>query len=375
MMGDVRYRAEVVGSLLRPPALAHALGRVYREGERALLPQVRERDLDSLREAEDAAIRDAVRRQRDCGLDVVTDGEYRRYMFLNSFWDAVEGYSTDANPIEFRDDRGSTVTWHVQRIERRLELVDSPAAREAAFLAELDPGPFKVTFPAASLFAHPFTFTGDAYDGVASVVDHAIAIEQQLVADAIAVGCRYVQFDFPLYPYLCDQDWQARFSEASVDLGEVLDAAIAADRALVESVPDGVTTAIHVCRGNYRSRYLATGALDPIAERMFAEIPVDAWLIEWDDERRDGDFAALRHVPPGGPTIVLGLVSSKRPDVEREREIIRAIDRAAAIVPLDQLALSTQCGFASVSEGNEIDELTQWRKLELVGRVAEKVFR
>jgi len=240
-------RAEIVGSLLRPPALRDAIDAVYEPGHRALLAEERAKDLTALRRAEDDAIREAVARQIDLGLDVVSDGEFRRYMFLNSFWDAVEGFSTDRNPVEFRDERGETVTWHVQRIEERLRMVDSPAAREAAFLAgATGDRPFKVTFPAASLFVHPFTFRPqDAYADAGELVSHCIEIERALIADAVEAGAMYVQLDFPLYPYLVDPAWRGRFEAAGFDLADVLDAAIAADTAVLEGIPDGVTIALH----------------------------------------------------------------------------------------------------------------------------------
>ncbi len=332
-------------------------------------------DWSSLQAVEDVAIREAVARQEEIGLDVVTDGEFRRYMFLNSFWDAVEGFSTDRNPVEFRNERGETIIWHVQKVEERLRLVDSPAAHEAAFLAATATRPFKVTFPAASLFRHPFTFTPEhAYRDLEELVDHAIEIERGLIADAIEAGARYVQLDFPLYPYLVDPQWLERFRAAGLNVDEVLDRALAADNAVVDGVPEDVTVGLHVCRGNYRSRWLCEGSLEPVAERLFDELErYDTFLVEWDDVGRDGGYEPIRHVPPG-KTMVMGLVSSKTPALESEDELLRRLEQAAAFLPLDQLALSTQCGFASVLEGNELDEETQWRKLELVARLAERAW-
>ncbi len=370
----VPARAEVVGSLLRPPELRQAVDAVYEPGHRALLPEERAKDLSALRAAEDEAIRDAVTRQEALGLDVVTDGEFRRYMFLNSFWDAVEGFSTDRATTVFRNAEGDEVTWHVQRVEERLRRVDSPAAREAGFLAEIATRPFKVTFPAASLFRHPFTFTpAGVYDGLDELVEHAIEIERGLIADAVAAGAAYIQLDFPLYPYLVDPRWSASFQEAGHDLDELLDVAITADNAVLEGIPADVTTALHVCRGNYRSRWLCEGSLAPVAERMFGELAYDAFLVEWDDIGRDGGYEPISHVP-AGKTMVMGLVSTKTPELEDEENLVRRLDEAARHLPLDQLALSPQCGFASVLEGNEIDADTQWRKLELVARVAERVW-
>jgi 5-methyltetrahydropteroyltriglutamate--homocysteine methyltransferase len=369
-------RAEVVGSLLRPTPLRAAIETAYGEGHRAIQGQERAKDLTDLRRVEDAAITDAVRCQIDLGLDVVSDGEFRRYMFLNSFWDAVEGFSTDRNPVEFRNEGSETVTWHVQRIEERLRVVDSPAAREATFMVSATDGhPFKVTFPAASLFAHPFTFRPQqAYADADELIDHCIRIERSLIADAVAAGARYVQLDFPLYPYLVDPTWSERFRAAGFDLDVVLGKAIAADRAVVKDLPDDLMVAMHVCRGNYRSRWLCEGSLEPIAERVFGELSrYDAFLIEWDDTRRDGTYEPIRFVRPGA-TMVMGVISTKTPAIEPLDEILRRRETAASYLPIEQLAVSPQCGFASVMEGNEIGDDVQWRKLELVTQVADRLW-
>jgi len=368
-------RAEVVGSLLRPRALRAAIEEVYEPGHSALLAEERAKDLSRLRGIEDEEIAAAVRRQVDLGLDVVSDGELRRWMFLNSFYDAVEGFATDKT-VTFTNGRGEEVPLAVHRITGRLAKIDSPATREAAFLTALTSHPFKVTFPAASIFAHPFSFDPGLwghYRDLDDLVSHMIAIERELIAEAVAAGCRYVQLDFPLYPYLADERWAARFRAAGHDPDALLDRAIAADRAVLEGMPEGVTTALHVCRGNYRSSWMCEGSLEPVAERMFGELPYDAFLVEWDDVARDGGYEPIRHVPPGR-IMVMGLVSTKTPVLQTEDELLRQLDEAARHLPLEQLALSPQCGFASVVEGNEIDEETQWRKLELVARVADRVW-
>jgi 5-methyltetrahydropteroyltriglutamate--homocysteine methyltransferase len=352
-------RAEVVGSLLRPPEL---------------LAAVEERsDPIHLGEIADAAVERVVRRQADIGLDVVSDGEFRRWMFLNSFYDAVEGVATDRSAVEFRNERGETVVLMVPSIEERLRPVDSPAAREAAFLAGLTDTPFKITFPAASIFAHPFGVSPEAYATHDEFVEHAIAIERKLIADAVAAGCRYVQLDFPLYPYLVDAGWSARFEEAGHSVAALFEKALAADRAVLEGLPDDVTAGLHICRGNYRSRWICEGSLEPVAERMFGELPYDVFLVEWDDVGREGGYEPIRFTPEAR-VVVMGLVSSKRRELEREDDLLRRLEEAAQHLPIEQLALSTQCGFASVMEGNEIDEESQWRKLELVARVADRVW-
>jgi methionine synthase II (cobalamin-independent) len=371
-------RAEVVGSLLRPPALRVAVEGFYEPGHSAVLAEERAKDRTALRELEDSAIREAVKRQIDLGLDVVTDGELRRWMFLNSFYDAVEGFRTD-NVVHFRNARGEDIPLQVHEIVERLRPVDSPAAHEVAFMTEIADGyPFKVTFPAPSLFGHPFSYKPSVTSGYGSLeefVAHAIEIERALVAEAISAGARYVQFDFPLYPYLVDPTWVARFEARGYPVADLVDAAIAADGAVLEGIPDEVTVGLHICRGNFRSSWMCEGSLEAVAERVFGELEYDAFLVEWDDLGRDGGFEPARYLREDS-TMVMGIVSTKTPALEAEDDLLRRMDVAAGFVDggMDRLAISPQCGFASVMVGNEIDEETQWRKLELVARVADRIW-
>ncbi|HET6714159.1 MAG TPA: hypothetical protein VFI59_10670 [Actinomycetota bacterium] len=374
MTGRSPARAEVVGSLLRPSALLAAIDAFYEPGHSATLEEERAKDRTALRQTEDEAIRVAVQRQRDCGLDVITDGEFRRWMFMNSFYDAVSGVRTGKS-VTFRNDRGDDVELAVHEIVAPLEAVDSPGAREAAFMCEVaGDTPFKVTFPAASIFAHPFTTVEGAYESVDAFVEAAIAIERALVADAIEAGARYVQFDFPLYPYLVDPAWIGRFEVAGHDVETLVDRAIAADAAVLEGIQDEVTVGLHICRGNFRSSWMCEGSLEPIADRVFGELPYDSFLVEWDDEGRDGGFAPVRHLRDGS-IMVMGLINSKTPELEDEGDLVRRLEEAASYAGgMDRLAISPQCGFASVMLGNETNEDAQWRKLELVGRVADRLW-
>jgi 5-methyltetrahydropteroyltriglutamate--homocysteine methyltransferase len=374
-------RAEVVGSLLRPRALREAIDAFYERGHSAVLAEEREKDRTVLHELEDAAIREAVRRQIDLGLDVVTDGEFRRWMFLNSFYDAVSGVRT-GKTVTFHNGRGEDVELAVHEVVEPLKQVDSPAAREAAFMAEGTGGyPFKVTLPAASIFLHPFTTVTGAYESVNEFADEAIRIERQLIRDILSAApttesTRYtIQFDFPLYPYLVDPTWIARFEARGHPVADLVDAAIAADTAVLEGIPDEVTVALHICRGNFRSSWMCEGSLEPVAERVFGELPYDAFLVEWDDLGRDGGFEPVRYLRAGS-TMVMGIISTKTPVLETEDDLLRKMDVAAGFVDggLDRLAISPQCGFASVMVGNEIDEDAQWRKLELVARVADRLW-
>ncbi|HJV30333.1 MAG TPA: hypothetical protein VJ645_07435 [Gaiellaceae bacterium] len=371
-------RAEVVGSLLRPAVLRQAIDAFYERGHSAVLTEEREKDRTALRELEDAAIRDVVRRQIDLGLDVVTDGEFRRWMFMNSFYDAVSGVRT-GKTVTFRNDRGENVELAVHEIVAPLQQVDSPAAREAAFMTEATGGyPFKVTFPAPSIFLHPFTTVAGAYGSVGEFAEAAIHIERQLIAEVLATTQEELdielQFDFPLYPYLVDPTWVERFEARGHPVADLVDAAIAADTAVLEGIPDGVTVALHICRGNFRSSWMCDGSLEPVAERVFGELPYDAFLVEWDDLGRDGGFEPVRYLRKGS-TMVMGIVSTKTPVLEDEDDLLRKMDVAAGFVGgMDRLAISPQCGFASVMVGNEIDEGTQWRKLELVAGVADRIW-
>jgi 5-methyltetrahydropteroyltriglutamate--homocysteine methyltransferase len=350
----------------------------YAPGHSSVLDEERAKDRTELHALEDELIRRAVQRQIDCGLDLVTDGEFRRWMFMNSFYDAVEGVRTGKS-VTFRNDRGDDVQLNIHEIVGRLRKIDSPGAREAAFMAGTTDGyPFKVTFPAASIFTHPFTTVtgpgGGGYEGLDEFVEDAIRIERDLVADAIAAGARYIQFDFPLYPYLVDPAWIDRFQTAGHGIARLIDGAVAADAAVLEGISADVTVGLHICRGNFRSAWMCEGSLEPVAERVFGELPYDTFLVEWDDRGRDGGFEPIRFLRDGA-VMVMGIVSSKVRELEDEDDLVRRMEEAAAIVGgLDSLAISPQCGFASVMVGNDTDEAVQWRKLELVGRVADRLW-
>jgi 5-methyltetrahydropteroyltriglutamate--homocysteine methyltransferase len=379
-------RAENVGSLLRPQKLMRALDGYYEEGHTALLSEEREKDATQLHQIEDEAIADAVSRQIDAGLDVVTDGEFRRLTFMNGFFDSVGGLGPHVGEgLQFVGADGSTVEWPgAPTAVGRLKRIDNPVTREAQYLGSVTDHPFKVTFPCGSFFLLPMVFqegiTDKVYRDRDEMLDDVLAIERDLVADAIAGGARYIQFDFPLYPHLVDPRGVAALEQTTVhSAGELLEMSIAADKAVLEGIPDDVTTAVHLCRGNFRSRWLAEGSLEPVAERCFGELPADVFLVEWDDVSRQGDYSSIRFVPKGR-TMVMGLISSKTAELESEDEVLSRMEEASRYLDTDQLAISCQCGFASGVipsagvEGNETGEDMQWRKLELVGRVADRLW-
>jgi 5-methyltetrahydropteroyltriglutamate--homocysteine methyltransferase len=371
-------RAEHVGSLLRPEKLKALVEGIYEPGHSALLAEERAKDLGALHAAEDEAIREAVRRQLDIGLDVVSDGEFRRYMFTGSFYDAVDGLAAGTGQVPFTNEEGELEFYTgLPVVRHELHKVDSPGAREASFLRGLTDHPFKVTFPAASIFWFPLAFvpgvTDRVYPTQAEMVDRMIEIECELVADAIAAGAEYVQFDWPVYPALGDPAAVAMLEEHGVDPGWLLDRMIDADRKVIEGVPDGVRTALHLCRGNHKSKWIYNGPMDAYAERMFNELPYDVFLMEWEDTSREGDYSALRHVPDG-PIVAMGVMSSKKPRLETVDELQGAIEEASRYLDVDRLALAPQCGFASTYHGNLVTEDIQWRKLENLVEAADRIW-
>jgi 5-methyltetrahydropteroyltriglutamate--homocysteine methyltransferase len=377
-------RADHVGSLLRPASLMKTIDRLgaHTPGMTSAQTQhqLSEEQLAELRSAEDAAIADAVRRQSDAGIGVITDGEFRRTLFVNSFYDAIDGVrpaNLEQHGRTWNNSRGESVSYPGGvLIERRLTKIDSPAAREAEFVAGLTNRPVKVTFPAASWFVSPLARrvgeTVPGYDSLEELQVHALDILKELIRDAIDAGAESIQLDFPPYVMLLDEGARGSLVASGVDPDALLERSLWADRYVLEDLPENVTYGLHLCRGNNQSSWLFEGALDPIAEPFFA-LPYDRFLIEWDDEERDGGFGALAKVP-ADRVVVLGIVDSKSDKMETEDGLRRKIEAASAFIGVDQLALSPQCGFASSHEGNVLSEDAQWRKLELIGNVARQVW-
>ena len=371
-------RADHVGSLLRPPELYAEIERVYAPQHTALLAEERAQDLSHLRELEDTYIRQAVEKQRQIGLEIVTDGEFRRFMFTGSFYDSVEGLQVGGQGVPFFDAEGNELRYQgLPVVNQRLRKIDSPAVRETEFLRSITDTRVKVTFPAASFFELPFVYkngvTEHVYDSHEELVAHMSSIQREQIDEAVAAGLRYVQLDYPLYPMLLDQQYLDIF--AAMDgstFDSLMDRCIAADEGILEGLPEDVTRAIHLCRGNWRSRHMVSGSLEPVAERFFA-LPYDAFFIEWEDVRREGGYDSLRHVPKG-PIVYVGIVNTKVPEVEPADELVRKIETATKYIDVSQLAISPQCGFASTMHGNELDEDSQWRKLEEMVKAAEKVW-
>lgn len=361
-----RYRAEHVGSLLRPPELLDARTGIS-EGRTTI---------DQLRAIEDQAILSLLQRQRDLGLDVVSDGELRRASWLTDLAEAVDGFTESRIMLDWKGPGGATEPTTGRVAEGKLRKTRMLTAFETPFLKQRADGPFKVTLPAPSNFMFASFkpgVTDRVYANRAALLNDLVSIIRDEVRWLVAEGVAYIQFDAPYYSHYLDAHQRDRLKAQGVDPDEELARAIAGDNAAFAGVPRaGTTYALHVCRGNNQSRWYTEGAYDAIAERLFGTLDVDAFLLEYDDGR-SGGFEPLRLVPKG-KCVVLGLVSTKQPALESPELLRRRIAEAATYMPLEDLAISPQCGFASVAKGNLMTESEQWRKLELVVQTARDVW-
>jgi 5-methyltetrahydropteroyltriglutamate--homocysteine methyltransferase len=364
------FRADHVGSLLRPQPLlearaAHAAGEIT---------------ADQLKTSEDAAIADVVRLQQDAGLQTVTDGEFRRTSWHMDFIYQIEGIRRTDEKIEV----------HFHNAEGDLDftsaglVVDSPVRIEQPifggafdYLQSVAPGGMtpKLTIPSPSM-VH--------YRGGTAAIDPSVYPEEdQFWNDLSAAyaqqvkliherGCRYLQLDDTSLAYLNDPEQRANVAAQGRDAEHQHERYIRQINAALAGRPDDLRVTTHMCRGNYRSSWAASGGYDFVAEALFNELAVDGFFLEYDDER-SGSFEPLRFVPEG-KMVVLGLVTTKRPQLEDKDELKRRIDEAAKYVPLDQLCLSPQCGFSSTVEGNDLTEGEEIDKLRLVVETAREVW-
>lgn len=363
----VSYRADQVGSLLRPAALLEARA-AYAEGRIGW---------EQLREIEDKAILEALDLQRQVGIDIFTDGEYRRGDFRTDFAEAVEGLTQVPSGLDWRgSQQGAIASNPGWIVTAKLRQKHRLTAHETAFLLQHAPGPIKVTMPSASQIAlRSFRpgVTDQFYPTPAALLQEVAGIIRSEIGALIEEGVPYIQLDAPVYTTYVDERRRQRLRSAGIDPDRELDEAIAADRASLEGVRrEGVTLAFHLCRGNYRSYWLSEGGYEPIAEKLFTSLPVDRFLLEYDSERAGG-FEPLRFMPRG-KTVVLGLITTKEGRLEPQDLLLRRIEEAAKYVPLENLALSPQCGFASDASGNQLSWDDQRRKLELVVATARKVW-
>jgi 5-methyltetrahydropteroyltriglutamate--homocysteine methyltransferase len=359
----VAVRAEVVGSLLRPPALV-AARRQRESGEMSAATFKRE---------EDREVVAAIRLQESAGIDVVTDGEQRRYAFFGHLVDSFDGFDKEGGwAIPFRDEKGEELVFKRPVVVEKLRWRRSMCGEEWTFLRAVAKRPGKVTMISAQQAAAYYDpekskgayKTRDEY--LADIVD----VSRHEVEELVRFGCTYVQIDAPQYAALLDPKMREGYRQRGSDPEELIDRCIELDNAIIHGHP-GITFAMHICRGNNQSKFYAEGDYEPIS-RIFEKTLFNRFLLEYDDAR-SGGFEPLRHLPEDR-VAVLGLVSTKKPRLETDDEVKRRIEEASRFVPLERLALSPQCGFASTMEGNRITPDDQRRKLELVGRVAKSVW-
>lgn len=373
-------RTDVVGSLLRPQALREARQR-FDDG--AI-------DAAALRAIEDDAVREAVRLQQGAGLDIVTDGEMRRLNFQDSFGASVEGYDASRSTLKVYErrvegaapgqrwdisqmhDHGTAVS-HRRPAKARLKLAHNIPLEEYRFVAAAAQTPAKVSLIGPDRISQRFAYEDSTavYRDMDDFLADVVAIERQIVASLVAAGCRYVHLDAPGFTAYVDPPSLAQMRERGEDPEQNFARSLKAEAAVVADFP-GVTFGIHLCRGNQRSMWHREGSYDAIAERLFNELPHNRFLLEYDSDRA-GSFEPLRFLPKG-KVVVLGLLSTKVPQLEAVDDLKRRIDQASRFVPLEQLALSPQCGFASDVVGNLLSPDDQRRKLERVGEVARQVW-
>ena len=358
------YRSDVVGSLLRPTGLLDAR-KQYEAGAMAAA---------AFKKIEDRTVDDAIALQTRAGLDVVSDGEMRRYAFFGHFIEAVEGFARFGGwSLTFRDDQGGELAFRrpvvVSRLRRRRNL----CAEEFTYLRARADRPAKVTLIGASQAAtyYDADVSKGAYATLDAYLADVVAIMREEVDELVRLGCTYIQVDAPHYSGLADPTMREQYRQRGFDPDRLLDRCIELDNAMIGNHP-GVVFALHVCRGNNQSKFYASGSYDPIAAKVFQRSHYQRFLLEYDDAR-SGGFEPLREVPEDR-SVVLGLVTTKKGFLESKEELKQRIREAQTFMPLERLALSPQCGFASVMEGNLLSPADQEAKLRLIAETAKEVW-
>jgi 5-methyltetrahydropteroyltriglutamate--homocysteine methyltransferase len=376
-----RIRTDVVGSLLRPAAWKEA--RLRLEGGQIFA--------DEFARIEMQCIRKQVALQESAGLDVVTDGEISRLNFQDSFGLAVSGYETAGESMRTHEQRSAggaplarwdipdlaspgTAVVHRRPTSSKLKLVRNVPLEEYRRVAPLAKKPVKVSLIGPDRVMQRFDHAASraVYPTVDDFVDDVVEIQRTMIRGLVDAGCRYVHIDEPGYTAYVDEPSLAAMRKRGEDADQNFSRSLKANAAIVRGFDD-VTFGIHLCRGNQRSMWHREGSYDAIAERLFNELPHQRFLLEYDSPRA-GSFAPLRFVPKD-KIVVLGLISTKVPELESMDELLRRIEEAVKYVPLERLAVSPQCGFGSDVAGNLISDNDQKRKLERVVEIAHHVWK
>ncbi|KQN63096.1 MULTISPECIES: cobalamin-independent methionine synthase II family protein [unclassified Erwinia] len=360
------YRAEVVGSYLRPAAIKQA----RKQFEAGVI------DAAELRRVEDQEIRKVVAKQRECGLQVVTDGEFRRAWWHFDFFDGLDGverYEAEQG-IQFN---GVQTKARGVKVTGRLGFSNHPMLEDFRFLQSISGDAVaKMTIPSPSVLH---------FRGGRKVIDETVYPDLDVYFDDLAqtyrdaikafydAGCRYLQLDDTVWAYLCSDDQKRQIRERGDDPQQLAETYARVLNKALEGKPDDLIIGLHVCRGNFRSTWISEGGYEPVAELLFGGVNIDAFFLEYDNERAGG-FEPLRFIKPGRQQVVLGLITTKTGELEAVESVEKRIAEAAKYVSLDQICLSPQCGFASTEEGNSLTEEQQWAKLQRVVEVAQRVW-
>ncbi|MBS6435934.1 MULTISPECIES: cobalamin-independent methionine synthase II family protein [Pantoea] len=360
------FRADTVGSFLRPIAIKNAR-------EQYAAGQI---DKTELTRIEDEAIRDVVSKQIANGLQVVTDGEFRRAWWHFDFFGGLEGVELfeAEQGIQFN---GVQTKAHGVRVVGKLGFRDHPMLEHFRFLQSVagDAVP-KMTIPSPSVLH----FRGgrkvideNVYPDLADYFDDLADTYKTAIKAFYDAGCRYLQLDDTVWAYLCSEDQKRQIRERGDDPEQLAHTYARVLNKALEGKPADLTVGLHVCRGNFRSTWISEGGYEPVAEILFGGVNIDAFFLEYDNERAGG-FEPLRFIKPGHQKVVLGLVTTKNGELEDPAQVKARLQEAAKFVSLDQICLSPQCGFASTEEGNSLSEEQQWAKIRLVVDIAGQVW-
>ncbi|MCP4359135.1 MAG: 5-methyltetrahydropteroyltriglutamate--homocysteine S-methyltransferase [Chloroflexi bacterium] len=359
------FRADHVGSLLRPSTLKQAF-RAHQKGD--ITP-------DEFQEIQDASIRHVVALQEWVGLQSITDGEFRRVSYWAHFVEKVEGLAVDTAVYTFHDKQKQEAEFLAPHVAAKVQRTQSISGAEFDFLQNTTSQTAKITMPSPPtmhFWRGRQTLAANTYSDRTAYFADLSQVYRDEIADLAQRGAAYIQIDEVPLAMLCSPDVR----QTVRDMGDDPDALIDDYIGLINDAVDGrtpeMTVAMHLCRGNFKGRWLSEGGYDYVSEKLFNEINVDAFFLEYDTPRA-GDFGPLTAVP-AHKIVVLGLVSSKTPELEPIDDLRRRIDEAAQYIPLNQLAISPQCGFASTVGGNPVSEDDEIRKLELVVKTANLVW-
>ena len=365
---DPPFRAEHIGSLLRPQDLIDA--RLSHEGGNM--------EEEELRELEDLSIRDAVRLQEDIGLEVITDGEFRRNTYFSHFFERIGGLEFDRNGEkgwDYTNDAGETVGAARVRIASRLHWTRPINDEDFTFVDELTSQTVKVTLPGPCVL-HFFGGAGNiskvVYDDLDLFWDDIVDAYINELAALDDAGCEYVQLDETALAKFSDPKIQAALEARGDNWQDLLKLYASVINRVLADKPADMRIGMHLCRGNKQSYWQAEGSYDLVADTLFNEVNADCYFLEYDTSRA-GDFSPLKYLPKN-KTAILGLVSTKTPELESKDDLKKRIDEAAAIADLDNLALSPQCGFASDHHGNQLSLDDQIAKLRLVVETAAEIW-